>query len=140
MKEAYEYSCIPLAAHDRAIHQHISDLPSTLALPHCFQTLWNTRDTTVTLLDEDNSTFVITGDINDLWVRDSCAQVGGSLVLPSPPLASLGEGQRSPSTHMEWHAWILVPPETVDPLPHSRFIHISGSRLQTPRWLASSRA
>mmetsp|Transcript_278 Transcript_278/g.851 ORF Transcript_278/g.851 Transcript_278/m.851 type:complete len:441 (-) Transcript_278:806-2128(-) len=67
---------------------------SDRAISMCRQTLWNTRDTTVTLVEEDNSTFVITGDINDLWVRDSCAQVHPYIrFAPSDPkMARIIEG------------------------------------------------
>eukprot|EP00873_Tetraselmis_striata_P021743 jgi/Tetstr1/442007/TSEL_030188.t1 len=72
--------------------QHEAELePEVLRM--CEKTLWNTRDTTVTHLP-DNTTFVITGDINDLWVRDSCAQVHPYIKFAprEPSLARLLEG------------------------------------------------
>lgn len=44
----------------------------------------NTLETTTTLL-EDNSTFVITGDIDLMWLRDSSAQVHQYLPLAHDP-------------------------------------------------------
>jgi len=40
----------------------------------CDSTYWNTLETTVILL-QDNKTFIITGDIHDMWLRDSTEQV-----------------------------------------------------------------
>ena len=40
----------------------------------CSKTYWNTLETTVILL-QDNKTFIITGDIHDMWIRDSTEQV-----------------------------------------------------------------
>jgi len=40
----------------------------------CSSTFWNTIKSTTKVLD-DGGTFIFTGDIDDLWVRDSCAQV-----------------------------------------------------------------
>ena len=41
----------------------------------CKNTLPNTLDTTVNLISGDNTTYVITGDIDAMWIRDSTEQV-----------------------------------------------------------------
>lgn len=45
----------------------------------CPETFWNTIKSTTQILD-DGGTFVFTGDIDDLWVRDSCAQVEFAII------------------------------------------------------------
>jgi meiotically up-regulated gene 157 (Mug157) protein len=51
---------------------HLADDPALADLfARCFR---NTLDTTITLLD-DGTTFVVTGDIPAMWLRDSSAQV-----------------------------------------------------------------
>ena len=40
----------------------------------CSNTYWNTLTTTVALIS-DNTTFIITGDIDDMWIRDSTEQI-----------------------------------------------------------------
>jgi Metal-independent alpha-mannosidase (GH125) len=50
------------------------------ALKMCTRTLWHTVETTTIVLP-DRETFVHTGDIDDLWLRDSAAQVH-PLLLP----------------------------------------------------------
>jgi Metal-independent alpha-mannosidase (GH125) len=50
------------------------------ALHMCTRTLWHTVETTTIVLP-DRETFVHTGDIDDLWLRDSAAQVH-PLLLP----------------------------------------------------------
>ena len=47
---------------------------SDQAISQCHKALWHTLDTTTYVLP-NNETFVITGDIRDLWLRDSAAQV-----------------------------------------------------------------
>jgi len=53
---------------------------SDWAISQCHKALWHTLDTTTAVLPHDE-TFVITGDIKDLWLRDSAAQVH-PLLLP----------------------------------------------------------
>jgi Metal-independent alpha-mannosidase (GH125) len=53
---------------------------SAEALHMCTRTLWHTVETTTIVLP-DRETFVHTGDIDDLWLRDSAAQVH-PLLLP----------------------------------------------------------
>ena len=59
--------------HDEIISPDLVDM--------CRTTLWNARDTCVRRIKagdpehEHGSTFVITGDIDDMWIRDSAAQV-----------------------------------------------------------------
>lgn len=60
----------------------ITRTPVTLsseALDMCTRTLWHTMETTTIVLP-DGETFVHTGDLDDLWIRDSCAQVHPLLV------------------------------------------------------------
>jgi hypothetical protein len=47
---------------------------SSQALEMCTQTLWHTLETTTIVLP-DGDTFIHTGDIDDLWLRDSAAQI-----------------------------------------------------------------
>jgi hypothetical protein len=47
---------------------------SPQALEMCTQTLWHTLETTTIVLP-DGDTFIHTGDIDDLWLRDSAAQI-----------------------------------------------------------------
>ena len=49
------------------------------AIDMCTQTLWHTIETT-TIVMPDGDTFVHTGDIDDLWLRDSAAQIHTLLV------------------------------------------------------------
>lgn len=71
----------------RAVEQTIEELRDYLGdtelawmFENCFP---NTLDTTVTFSEQDNSpdTFVITGDIHAMWLRDSTAQVWPYLSL-----------------------------------------------------------
>ena len=63
------------------------------AVETCRRTLWRTLKTTTKILS-DGGTFVFTGDLDDLWLRDSAAQVHPyiSLVNESPDMARLIRG------------------------------------------------
>ncbi|CAB9512178.1 DUF1237 domain-containing protein [Seminavis robusta] len=52
---------------------------SQAAIDMCTRTLWHTIETTTIVLP-DGETFIHTGDIDDLWLRDSAAQVHPLLV------------------------------------------------------------
>src|SRR5258706_4437680 len=76
-----------------AIHATVRDMRRRLAdwpeLADLFAACYlNTLETTVELLD-DGSTFVITGDIPAMWLRDSTAQV-----MPYVPLAARDDDVR----------------------------------------------
>jgi len=49
------------------------------AVEMCTQTLWHTLETTTIVLP-DGETFIHTGDIDDLWLRDSAAQIHPLLI------------------------------------------------------------
>jgi meiotically up-regulated gene 157 (Mug157) protein len=58
----------------------------------CTQTLWHTVETTTIVLPQ-GETFIHTGDIDDLWLRDSAAQVHPLLI----PAFEDGSGGRRQS-------------------------------------------
>ena len=64
----------------RRNHQNESQDLSNKAITACNHALWRTLETT-TLVLPNNETFVFTGDIFDLWLRDSAAQIH-PLLLP----------------------------------------------------------
>lgn len=59
------------------LHRPLSDQ----AISQCHKALWHTLETTVSVLP-NNESFVITGDILNLWLRDSAAQIH-PLLLPN---------------------------------------------------------
>mmetsp|Transcript_37209 Transcript_37209/g.42471 ORF Transcript_37209/g.42471 Transcript_37209/m.42471 type:complete len:536 (+) Transcript_37209:40-1647(+) len=61
----------PIVSRSQKLNQNI--------LAMCERTLWHTLKTTTIVLPEAE-TFIYTGDIDDLWVRDSAAQVHPLLV------------------------------------------------------------
>src|SRR5260370_24968829 len=76
-----------------AIHATVRDMRQRLAdwpeLADLFASCYlNTLETTVELLD-DGTTFVVTGDIPAMWLRDSTAQI-----MPYVPLAACDEDVR----------------------------------------------
>ena len=83
---------------------HVRVLPtidiSPEAVDMCGRALWHTLKTTTIVLPDDE-TFVHTGDIDDLWLRDSAAQIhpllvpwfkGGALASQDPRLARVVSG------------------------------------------------
>lgn len=69
------------------------------AIDMCHKTLWHTLETTTIVLP-NNESFIHTGDIDDLWLRDSAAQIhpllvsngGASLVQTDAKLARIVSG------------------------------------------------
>ncbi len=75
----------------QTIHEHLVQHPQLAALfAQCFP---NTLETTTELLD-DQTTFVFTGDIPAMWLRDSSAQVNPylSFVAEDPDLQRMFRG------------------------------------------------
>jgi meiotically up-regulated gene 157 (Mug157) protein len=67
-------------------HDHDEDANPSLtlklskdAIDMCHRTLWHTLESTTVVLP-NNESFVITGDISDLWLRDSAAQIHPLLI------------------------------------------------------------
>lgn len=56
------------------IHKQQQLLVSDQVIEMCSRTLWHTVETTTIVLP-NHETFIHTGDIDDLWLRDSAAQV-----------------------------------------------------------------
>jgi meiotically up-regulated gene 157 (Mug157) protein len=63
--------------------QKHAPIVSSDVMEMCARTLWHTMSTTTIVLP-DHQTFIHTGDIDDLWLRDSAAQVH-PLLLPLVP-------------------------------------------------------
>ena len=60
-------------------HRSLPTSLSVEAIDMCHRTLWHTLETTAYVLPNDE-TVIITGDIDDLWLRDSAAQIHPLLV------------------------------------------------------------
>jgi uncharacterized protein len=71
------------ADHHNNKNQTKTTIVSTAVIEMCSRTLWHTLETTTIVLPY-HETFVHTGDIDDLWLRDSAAQVH-PLLLPLVP-------------------------------------------------------
>ncbi|MEN9659442.1 MAG: hypothetical protein RL571_2907 [Pseudomonadota bacterium] len=77
--QAQKFNSPAVAAHIQKISSQISDLDLQKLFSQCYP---NTLDTTVVFktVNKLPDTFVITGDIHAMWLRDSAAQVSPYLV------------------------------------------------------------
>jgi meiotically up-regulated gene 157 (Mug157) protein len=81
-------------------HRYRQEIPVALsnhAISACNHALWRTLETT-TLVLPNNETFVFTGDIYDLWLRDSAAQIH-TLLLPRTFLLVNNNGNYHNNNH-----------------------------------------
>lgn len=72
------------------------------ARQHCEKNLWMTMDTCLHELD-DNTTYVITGDINAMWTRDSTAQLWPYLRMLENSVDDTQEGRSEEETQTLQH-------------------------------------